>query len=1042
MGEFLPFWHLTDGDFSSTLDLDPCLNPSDELDMLNSCQPSFSLFEDDEYKDNYRVQEIDPDINYFDLHFQNVTNNCKYYSEKTFNKDITVSEYASFSVMHTNIRSIPRNLSAFLANIENLDNKFSVLAFTETWLNSSTAELYHINGYEHVFKVRTDRLGGGVSLFIQNHLNFQLRPELNSPDHNIETLFCEIDKSISPFSKNIIIGVIYRPPNTDMTKFNAYLNIVLDLIAKEGKLCYILGDFNINLLNESSHSQTHEFLDNMLSHSFLPVINRPTRVTEFSASLIDNIFTNNYDHNYECKQGVLLIDVTDHYPIFHINNKITATNEDKFIFKRIWDSKSYDKFINEINNTDWDPIYNCNDTQIAYTLFHNILYQIFDKHFPMKRIKLGYKTRKPWLTPAIKASIKHKNKLSYVAKLHPTAFNKTQYHHYKSLLNKIMRISERNHYQLALESNRTNLKKSWQILKEVIGRNSKKIINTKFTFGETETADSEIISEKFNQFFLDIGHSLASAIPAENLHFNSFLHNDVTSSIYLSPVDNREIERIIKTLKKSSPGWDEITSDILGACSSIISHPLVHIINLSLMDGIFPTELKIAKVLPLFKNGDPSQLKNYRPVSILSTISKIFEKIMYTRLLDFFNKHNVLYKYQFGFRKGHSTDMALVTLIEKVSNALEKGEYVLGLFLDFSKAFDTVDHAILIDKLQHYGIRGIALKWIKSYINNRTQFVSYNGHYSSHGNITCGVPQGSILGPLLFLLYINDLAHVSKKLFILLFADDTNAFLSDTDISSLESTINIELHKLSIWLNCNKLSLNIDKTHFMLFCTRKPTREIHISLNNHCIAEARTTKFLGVIIDNKLSWKDHIAYIHTKISKNIGIIIKAGRYFNKDTVLNLYYTFIFPYLYYCNIVWGNTFKTHLQKLVTIQKKVIRIISKVPNRTHTADLFVNLNVLSLSHIYDYSVAIFMYKYTKGLLPKLFDEMFFRNSQFHRYNTRQEMNIPSYKLTIQKQSIKYYGPQFWNSISLTFDTNCSIHTFKRHLKKHLIITFSHQ
>ena len=227
--------------------------------------------------------------------------------------------------------------------------------------------------------------------------------------------------------------------------------------------------------------------------------------------------------------------------------------------------------------------------------------------------------------------------------------------------------------------------------------------------------------------------------------------------------------------------------------------------------GCFSQELKVAKVIPLYKSNSHSVYTNYRPVSVLVCFSKIFEILMYNRLISFVIKYDLLYRYQFGFRKDHSTIFAISILTDFISQALEKGGYVIGIFLDFSKAFDTVNHSILLSKLDHMGIRGLTYKWISDYLSDRSQYVNDDGHKSDCKNISCGVPQGSILGPLLFLLYINDIANVSSVLFSILFADDTNALASGNDLSELVSTVNIELQKVVIWLAANKLSLNIKK---------------------------------------------------------------------------------------------------------------------------------------------------------------------------------------------------------------------------------------
>ena len=288
--------------------------------------------------------------------------------------------------------------------------------------------------------------------------------------------------------------------------------------------------------------------------------------------------------------------------------------------------------------------------------------------------------------------------------------------------------------------------------------------------------------------------------------------------------------------------------------------------------------MTIAKVIPLFKSGDTSLVSNYRPISILPLFSKIIERLMYNRLISFINKFKLLYIFQFGFRLDHSPDQALIYLVDKISNALENGEYVIGLFLDFSKAFDTVNHDILLSKMECYGIRGIALNWFKSYLSCRQQYVKYNDVESSKANISCGVPQGSILGPILFLLYINDLAYVSKKIFSLFFADDSNMFISGKDPNELIEVMNDELITILDWLRANRLSLNIDKTHYIIF--KKPRSKLILNrqlyIDNHTIDRVTCSKFLGVFIDQNLSFNEHIMYIKGKIARGIGILNKGG----------------------------------------------------------------------------------------------------------------------------------------------------------------------
>ena len=411
---------------------------------------------------------------------------------------------------------------------------------------------------------------------------------------------------------------------------------------------------------------------------------------------------------------------------------------------------------------------------------------------------------------------------------------------------------------------------------------------------------------------------------------------------------------------------------------------------------------------------------------------------MYNKLLSFLNKCKIINKNQFGFRNNHSTYMALLIMLENLRNALDNGECAIGVFLDFQKAFDTVDHDILLNKLYNYGIRGIALEWFKSYMSNRYQIVKYNDYESEARKILCGVPQGSILGPLLFLSYINDLPLVSSLFMPILFADDTNLFGTNAKLDILVNEINVELNKIYTWVRVNKLSLNIEKTNFMLFTSKGFSRNMDcIGIDGHKIEEVKQTKFLGVILDNKLNWHAHCEYICGKISKGIGIIIKARKVFNETTLLSLNNSLILPYVSYCIHVWGKAYDTHLKHVMILQNKAVRVIAGVPPRTNADNLYLELDVLPVKKIFVYAISIFMYKNMNEMLPELFRDMFTPISDIHIYDTRQAKNkklFVSFKSVSRgQQSITYIGPHVWNFILSKINPICFIGSFKKHIRQ---------
>ena len=593
----------------------------------------------------------------------------------------------------------------------------------------------------------------------------------------------------------------------------------------------------------------------------------------------------------------------------------------------------------------------------------------------MMKVKTQYRNRLPWLTEGLKLSIKHKNKLYCTSLKHPTEYNINTYKNYRNKLTSLLKKEENNFYQNQITSNKSNIRKVWAIIKNVINKNKSKKKSDQFISNNKKITNPSEIANGFNDYFVNHGPTLAAKITSEGLSYKSFMHNDRHMSFFVDPTNEAEIINIINHLTEGAPGRDEIVARNLKCISDSIAYPLAQVANLSFQQGIFPEELKIAAVTPLYKAKDPMMFNNYRPISLISVFAKILERLMYIRLLKFINKNQIFNKHQFGFRDKHSTFMALIILIKNLVNAIDNGKCAVGIFLDFQKAFDTVDHCILLDKLYFYGIRGQAFDWFSSYLHNRQQLVNYYGYESDLKTIKCGVPQGSILGPLLFLLYINDLPQVSEYFMPILFADDTNLFATGYNLNDIFSEINKEIANIYAWVKANKLSLNIDKTNFMLFTPKCVPRSINgIFINGNKIMEVTETKFLGVIIDCKLNWSPQITYISKKVAKGVGIILKARKLFDQETLLTLYYTFVYPYLNYCIHVWGKAYNVHIHDLIILQNKAIRIVHGVSPRTNANKLYFDYNILSLKRLYSYNIGIFMYKFSKNMLPALFENFF--------------------------------------------------------------------
>ena len=504
-----------------------------------------------------------------------------------------------------------------------------------------------------------------------------------------------------------------------------------------------------------------------------------------------------------------------------------------------------------------------------------------------------------------------------------------------------------------------------------------------------------------------------------------------------SETNEDEIITIVNKLtQKTSTDCNDMNMSFVKNIIHLVVQPFTYICNLSFATVIFPDAMKIAKVIPIYKTGAKDEFSNYRPISLLPQFSKILENLFDDRLEQFISKNNILTDCQFGFRTGRSSSMAIVNLMEKITNSLDNMKAVISVFIDLKKAFDTIDHTILLQKLNHYGIRGIVNQWICSYLTYRKQYVQIKGTKSSLERIICGVPQGSILGPTLFNLYLNDICNVSSILEFTLFADDTNIIYSHDSTTSLCNTLNTELEKLNAWFNLNKLSINLQKTNYITFSTNNSDSTIQIAINGSNIEKVNSTKYLGVYIDHHLNWKDHIAYISSELSKSTAVIHKTSHVLDTKTLTLLYNAIIFPYLNYCVEVWGNTYKTNLYSLFIKQKKAIRIVCHAKYLDHTSSLFHKLRLLKSPDIVHFNTCIFMYKAFHNLLPPSIQIYFSRSfSKKYYFN----FHVHFARTQRKKFSISRIGVSFWNALDTKVKLSSSLSSFKIALKNSIINTY---
>ena len=555
-----------------------------------------------------------------------------------------------------------------------------------------------------------------------------------------------------------------------------------------------------------------------------------------------------------------------------------------------------------------------------------------------------------------------------------------------------------------------------------------------------------MIASQFNNFFANVGPSLAQKItPPVNKSYRNYLFNAIECSFKFLHVDKESVVKVIQNLKpKGSFGSDRISNKLLKLIQNEISDALTLIFNQCVSQNIFPDALKVAKVIPLYKKSEEYILDNYRPVSILPSISKVYEKLLHKQINDYFNNNKLFYTSQYGFRQMHSTELAALELVDRILFDLDKGETPISIFLDLSKAFDTIDHEILIGKLQYYGFHESALNLVKSYLNDRSQFVEFGNVTSERAYISTGVPQGSVLGLLFFIIYANDICKASTLFKPIIYADDTTltATLStfQQENNSVQDVINKELCNICDWMKLNKLSLNCRKTKAMLF--HMPQKSVFypdLVLENGNIEFVEEFNFLGILLDKHISWKNHINLITKKISKTAGILNKLKHFLPIDVLLNIYNALIVPYLNYGALLWQKC----ANRLLVLQKKAIRAICNAKYNAHTGILFKSLGILRCTDICVLQCFKFCYKLENKLLPAYFTcgNVFVRHSSVHSYITRGLDNfaLPRVSHDFAKNSPRYKLAKFFNEMTNEFKSKIhshSMHGFKLYVKKSII------
>ena len=972
-----------------------------------------------------------------------------------------LSKYISnFSVLSLNIQSLNSKFDTLLAILSDLNDnniKIDAICLQETWLsNDQDASVFSIAGYQLIHLGKKCSSHSGLAIFLSDSFSYLIK-SVHDDSALWDGLFIEVSGEL--LCDKIIIGNIYRPPrlnnnNKTIKEFCEELTPVISDISKNNCHIIIAGDFNIDLLQINERSEFQKYFDLFVTHGLFPNITVPTRCCKSSSSLIDQMFCKLKEPQQHVTSCVIKSCISDHFPYLSILDILkTQRHTPKYVKINRTDEISFEAFHSEVKSRiesfdmDLDLFSDPNEN---YRQFEEIILHAKSKHLSPKTVRFKKHKHKlsKWMTNGILNSIKFRDKLFLkLKKLNPGSelhdHISSNLKSYNKILKKLIRQAKIQYYSDQFDKNKSNIRHTWSTIKEILNKcKDKKEFPAFFTINDEHVTDKTDISNNFNSFFANIGTNLSNNIKfSGNKTISSYLKQKVISSFEFECVTSTEVTKIIKNLaSKNSSGHDGISARFIKRMLDTITPSLTHIINQSLSTGIFPDRLKIAKVIPLFKKGDEHILDNYRPISLLPAISKVFEKIVFNQLYQYFTDNDLIFTSQYGFRKLHSTEFASIELVDRISQYMDSGKLPLSIFLDLSKAFDTLDHSILLSKLKFYGVSNTPLKWFQSYLQNRQQFVEFDGTCSDTTFLNTGVPQGSILGPLLFLIYMNDIHTASNKFDMILYADDTNLIsplcsfnsslsCNKSEVEHMSQQINTELRNIQEWLNINKLSLNVSKTKYMIFhhYQRNITNIIPtLKINFEPIERVMEFNFLGLTIDEHLSWKPHIQKISNKIARTLGIMCRLKNFLPTHVLRILYNSMILPHLQYSILSWG--FKPG--RLDKLQKRAVRIISNSKYNSHTDPIFKKLNLLKLKDLFELNVLKLFYKYKNNILPFYVSHMFSDYSVPHSYPLRATyvLNAPGSNTPSGEKCIRHYLPSVVDKLKPDILDKVSTHSLQ--------------
>ncbi|MCG8048126.1 MAG: reverse transcriptase domain-containing protein, partial [Candidatus Thiodiazotropha endolucinida] len=817
--------------------------------------------------------------------------------------------------------------------------------------------------------------GGGICIYINNVLQYNRRNDIESPE--IESIWIEIKlKNSKPF----LFCSVYRPPSSPTEWFTSFAKQIEKAYALLDEV-YIMGDINIDFKDNSLQNNTWKHTVEL--YDMHQLIKTPTRITAHSETLIDHLYASNTDLVADI--AVPSIAVSDHYPIC-FTRCTTRKQIKRFTHKHI-KYRCYSKFDEELFHQDLFLELNsinvsANNTNANFDKWTTAFMNNYNKHAPLKTKRVKHETQSEW----------YNNEIKHAMTLRDSYHKEKNWNQYKKWRNKttsLIRSSKKDFFTRSIAESK-NCSYLWKHVKELTKQSNDRSLPQELNIDDTSFCDKNEIANKLNHYFASISERLASEQNQENIPFDTsvlkeYIRTKIPDNIQfrIPLMKYQELNSILTSLDVTkATGFDGLTARALKSAAPVVCPTLLNIINSSIATGTFPSSLKHAKILPIHKGGLKSDPSNYRPIAILSILSKVIEKHVTKHLFAYINKYNVLHKSQSGFRKNHSCNTALINLVDKWLSNIDRGEINGAIFFDLRKAFDVVDHTILMSKLAAYKFDQASLDWVKSFLTDRSQCIVDGDTKSSYLKNESGVPQGSVLGPVLFLLFVNDIPLFVKEAYLDLYADDATMHTSSKNSAIIESKLQVSTHDFRYWCLLHKMFIHIGKTSVMLLGSRKnllQSEPLNIYIGNELLKTVESQKLLGLTIDKTLNWEAQIDIVCQNITKRITLMKLLSKYIDRACLIQYYNSYILPILDYGCMLWGHCSVANINRLLKLQKRAARIVLQADILTPSETMFNELHWLPFHKRVRYHECILMYKTLNNLAPEYLTERFTKVSE---------------------------------------------------------------